>query len=298
MEGRVHLNGGATIDLLKSRAQRALRLRPDFLVIGTQKAGTTSLHRYLAQHPRLVPAAGPKELHFFNLRYDRGLGWYLGHFPPRFLRGGQLYFEATPDYLVQEVVPERIRRNLPRVRLIAVLREPAERAYSAWRMWHHFAEARPEEAAKADRRSFASAIDAELSHPDGSADAHYHYVAMGRYAEQLARYRALFRADEMLVLDHAEMERDLPVFLGRICDFLGVERFPPGTAAGLGRERHWVGPARAETAEVRATLERLRAYYRPHNERLFDLLGERWDWPRPRARDLADPPGQMRAPRS
>ena len=274
------MSGRGPIDELKTRVQPALRLRPDFLVIGTQKAGTTSLHHYLARHPRLSPCAGPKELHFFNLRYHRGLGWYLGHFPLRFRRRGQLYYEATPDYLVHEVVPGRIRRDLGAVKLIAVLREPAERAFSAWRMWHHFAEARPEEAAKADRRSFAQAIDEELAHPDGRADAHFHYVAMGRYAEQLERYRAHFRPEDMLVLDYDEMGRDLPRFLERICDFLGVERFSPETVTDLGSQRHWVSPPWAETDEVRATLERLRHYYQPYNERLFDLLGERWEWGR------------------
>lgn len=278
----MRLNVPKPIAELKTRVQPILRVRPDFLVIGTQKAGTTSLHRYLARHPRLAPCAGPKELHFFDMRYHRGLGWYLGHFPLRGRRGGQLYYEATPDYLVHAVVPGRIRRDLGAIKLIAVLREPAERAYSAWRMWHHFAEPVPK---KADPRSFARAIDEELAHPDGRADAHYHYVAMGRYAEQLARYYAYFLPEDMLVLPYEEMDRDLGRFLGRICEFLGVERFPPETVAELGGQRHWVSPPRVETDEVRATLERLRAYYRPYNDRLFDLLGERWNWsasgPRP-----------------
>lgn len=277
----MRLNHRRLIDRVKARVQPAIRSRPDFLIVGTQKAGTTSLHRYLARHPRLMPCTGPKELHFFDLRYHRGLGWYLGHFPLRFARNGKLSFEATPDYLVHAAVPGRIRRDLPDVRLIVVLREPAERAYSAWRMWHHFADARPDEAAKADPRSFARAIDDELANPGGGADAHFHYVAMGRYAEQLERYRAHFGPDRMLVLPYDEMDRDLPRLLARICDFLGIERFAPDAVEDLGRQRHWVSPPRAETDEIRATLDRLRAYYHPHNQRLFDLVGERWDWAGP-----------------
>jgi hypothetical protein len=101
---------------------------------------------------------------------------------------------------------------------------------------------------------------------------------MGRYAEQLERYLRRFPAEDMLVLDYGEMCRDLPRFMARICDFLEVERFAPETVAELGRQRHWAGGPPPEGAEIAATLERLRAYYRPHTERLFDLLGERWAW--------------------
>jgi hypothetical protein len=261
-----------------ARLQPAVRLRPDFLVVGTQKAGTTSLHRYLDRHPRLAAATGRKELHYFDVYHHRGLGWYLSHFPLRHRREGRLHFEATPDYLLHAAVPGRIRHELGRVRLIAVLREPAERAFSAWRMWHAFAETRPELAAKADPRGFARAIEDELAAPDGSADRHFHYVAMGRYAEQLARYRRHFPAEDMLVLEYGGMARDLEGFLGRICDFLGVERFPPALVGELAGQRHWASPDWPETDEVRATLARLRAYYAPHNARLFELLGERWDW--------------------
>lgn len=267
---------GIMIGGIKTRLQAAIRVRPDFLVIGAQKAGTTSLHRYLSRHPTIAPAARQKELHFFDLYHHRGLGWYLSHFPLRFRRNGNLHFEVTPDYLLHGAVAGRIRHDLGRVKLIAVLREPAERAFSAWRMWHNFADIRPEEAAKADPRSFAQAIDEELA--GCQRDKVFHYVAMGRYAEHLDRYRQSFPAEDLLVLDHAEMERDLPQFLDRICDFLEVGRYSAEAAAVLGQERLWASPSEAKTDEVRATLERLRTYYAPLNARLFASLGERWGW--------------------
>lgn len=254
-----------------------LRARPDFLIIGTQKAGTTSLHRYLAEHPCLRPASGPKELHYFYLYYHRGPGWYLSHFPLRFAKDSRLNFEATPDYLCHAVVPERMRCDLGRVKLIAVLREPVGRAYSAWKMWHSFAD-RPDKADRADRRSFTQAVEEELTDPDGQSNLHFHYLAMGRYADHLRAYRQHFSADDMLILNYAEMSADLGSFLGRICTFLEVEPFAPQLVERLGEQRHWVGPSWPETEDVARTKARLRDYYAPYNARLFDMLNQDWGW--------------------
>lgn len=254
-----------------------LRARPDFLIIGAQKAGTTSLHRYLAEHPRLRAASGVKELHYFYLYYHRGPAWYFSHFPLRFATDGQLNFETTPDYFCRAVVPGRIRADLGRVKLIVVLREPAARAYSAWRMWHSFAD-RPDKAARAGRRSFGQAIEEELSDPDGQSRLHFHYLAMGRYVDHLEAYRQHFEADDILILDYAEMSADLGSFLGRICTFLGIEPFPPQSVERFGEQRHWVGPSWPETEDVARTKARLRDYYAPYNARLFDMLDQDWGW--------------------
>jgi hypothetical protein len=263
---------------LKTFAGPKLRKKPGFLIIGAQKAGTTSLHHYLGRHPDLQSANGPKELHFFNLYHDRGMGWYMSHFPRRVPRDRRTWFEATPDYLHQPMAAERIRRDLGPVRLVAILREPAARAHSAWKMWSRFDALRPEESGKADRRSFADAISEELDAPDGSADRHYHYVSAGRYAEHLARFLDHFPRERILILDHAQMNADLGGFLDRICSFLGVDPFPDDDIARFGEKRLWTSPAVEEEDDTQATLQRLRDYYAPWNERLFGLIGERWAW--------------------
>jgi hypothetical protein len=255
-----------------------LRKPPGFLIIGAQKAGTTSLHHYLGRHPALRPANGPKELHFFDIYHHRGLGWYLSHFPRRFPPDGRICFEATPDYLHRREAAERISRDLGRVRLVVILREPSARAYSAWRMWSRFDTLRPGGSAKADRRSFAQAIAEELAAPDGSADRHYHYVSAGRYAEHLERFRTCFAARDVLVLDYASMNRDLGEFLGRICEFLDIEPFSRDQVAQFDGHRLWTSPPLPEENDPEATLALLRDYYAPWNARLFGLLGERWDW--------------------
>lgn len=262
-----------------TRLAPLLRARPDFLIIGAQKAGTTSLHAYLAQHPRLRPARGRKELHYFNLYHHRGLGWYLSHFPYRAARGGRLLYEATPDYLCHPVVPGRVHAALGPIPLIAVLREPSARAYSAWKMWHAFAARDDAKAAKADPRSFAQAIADELGAPEAADRAHFHYVRMGRYAEHLRLWRETFGAARILVLDHAELDRDPARALGRICDHLDVAPFDAAAVARIARDRHWVGASREPTPEETATMARLRRHYAPVNETLFADIGRRFDWP-------------------
>jgi hypothetical protein len=100
---------------------------PDFLILGTPKGGTTSLFRYLARTPGVVPATR-KEVSFFNLHYGRGRYWYASRFPKR--HPGTLHFEATPNYLHWPEAPKRVLRTVPEVRFIVLLREPAERAIS------------------------------------------------------------------------------------------------------------------------------------------------------------------------
>ncbi len=109
------------------------RRLPDFIILGAQRAGTSSLYYYLSQHPQILPAVR-KELHFFDDHYRRGLGWYRSQFPTRGARG-TITGEATPYYLSHPHAPARIQRLLPQARLIVLLRNPVERAIS-----HYFFE--------------------------------------------------------------------------------------------------------------------------------------------------------------
>jgi hypothetical protein len=104
---------------------------PDFVIIGAQKCGTSSLYHLLTRHPH-VERAATKELHFFDLLFDEGIEWYRQCFPPPKLKDGRrtIHGEATPGYLFHPLVPERMAEAVPQARLIALLRNPANRAYS------------------------------------------------------------------------------------------------------------------------------------------------------------------------
>ena len=159
---------------------------PDYIIIGAQKGGTTSLHRYLTRHPD-VGVSLRKEIHFFSSSYDQGLDWYLAHFPEpgEFAVVG----EASTSYLSDPEVPERVRRAVPNVKLIALLRNPVDRAYSQYQM---------NVRKGVETLSFEEAIAQEpvrlRNAPNRSSELwrFSSYATRGLYAEHLERWLAAF----------------------------------------------------------------------------------------------------------
>ena len=211
---------------------------PHFLVIGTQKGGTTSLQRLLEQHPGVfLPAC--KEVHYFSLHSDQPPPWYAHH--SQQARWWQRRGDITPYYLFHPEAPRRIKTLLPRVRLIALLRDPAERALSQvfHARRHGFEPLEPAEALAAETQRLAS----------GSAYSQqkHSYVARSRYLEQLDRYEALFPKRRMLILKSEDLFDHTAMVWDRIQRFLKLRRRPlpmplPRANAGRG-EAQAVEPA-------------------------------------------------------
>ena len=164
---------------------------PEFLGLGTQKGGTTTLHRLLEQHPDVyLPAC--KEVHFFDLTYDAGEGWYRNHFADA--KPHQTCGEITPFYLFHPDVPGRIYQHIPNARLIVLLRDPVERAIS--QVFH------------AQRLGFEplpidealAAEQSRLATGDPYSFQKHSYLSRSRYLEQLDRYEALFPREQLLIL--------------------------------------------------------------------------------------------------
>jgi hypothetical protein len=189
-------------------------LRPNFLVIGAQRAGTTLLHRILAEHPEVYVPRQRKELHYFDRYYERGPNWYAGYFPSegeahRFRAIG----EVTPDYLPHPQAPARIEATLPGCRLIAILRDPVERAFS----WYCYCRR-----SKNERRPFLRFVE-----EDPTAFAH------GLYDEQLARYFAHIPRHQLQVRLYEDLVSDPKPELAALAAFLHLTR--PFTERGAAR---------------------------------------------------------------
>lgn len=267
-----------------AQATRALRVLPDFLVIGTQKGGTTSLYNYLLRHPQVVRSIN-KEVHFFDERFHRGEAWYRGHFPTaayrelvRRRRGVALTGESSPCYLFHPASPARVARLLPAARLVALLRDPVERAYSHY---HHRVrkgiEARPFGAVVEEelRMHARGELSPEAAEPEWSTCAYQRYslLSRGLYLEQLLRWRAVYPPDQMLVLCSEEFSRDPGRVYGQVQDFLGLRRVELAQAR---RYNDFGRPARMD-AEVRA---RLVEFFDEPNRRLYEHLGRDFGWQR------------------
>ena len=198
---------------------------PDFVIIGTQRGGTTSLHAYLSAHPQVITPA-TKELHFLTDRYERGLDWYLGQFPAE-LPPDVITGEATPYALFHPLAPRRLREIAPAAKSIVLLRNPVDRAYSHFLL---------ERSRGEETLDFAAALDAELERLDGEearlardpayvSDPHKHasYMARGEYARQLERWFGVFPREQILVVRSEDLyERSAETF-ARVADFLAIE---------------------------------------------------------------------------
>jgi len=228
------------------------------------KGGTSSLYGYLKGHPDTLPSIR-KEVHFFDLNYARGVGWYRAHFP---ISMGGLAYEASPYYLFHPHVPARCHALLPEAKLLVLLRDPVARA------WSHY---RHEVRAGREERELEVALDAEPREVGADAErleldpgyyGHHHhrfaYLARGRYAEQLERWFAVYPRERILVLRSEELFRQTEATFARVLEFLGLRPWRPPTF-----ETRNVGGGEKIDEASRA---RLRAYYAPHEERLEELL--------------------------
>jgi hypothetical protein len=186
---------------------------PNFLIIGAMRSGTSSLAYYLRAHPDVF-MAGNKELHFFTDRYDRGLDWYRHQFEGS--AGHTAIGEATPTYMYDPVAVERMSTVLPDAKLVAVLRNPVDRAYSHY--WHQVEKQR-------ESASFADAVAAESTRLAGTSGIErraWAYLEKGRYLEQLNKVCAVYPREALHVLLFEDL-RDRPgeVF-DALCGLLGV----------------------------------------------------------------------------
>lgn len=183
------------------------------MIAGAMRCGTTSLNAYLRSHPQIT-VSRPKEVHFFDNQFDRGVDWYLTHFTPT--PATRAIGEATPDYLYSREAPRRIADTYPEIKLLVLLRDPADRAYSHY--WHN------RSVAKEDM-SFEDALAAEPERisADPQSRAAYSYLDRGRYAEQLERYLQHFATGQILVETFEELQDEPAAVYLRACRFVGVD---------------------------------------------------------------------------
>ncbi|HEV2861904.1 MAG TPA: sulfotransferase domain-containing protein [Pyrinomonadaceae bacterium] len=251
---------------------------PDLVIVGAQKAGTSSLFAYLSQHPQLLPSY-TKEVHFFDGGlnhkvddYQKGAAWYRAHFPVRGAGARAKAFEASPLYMFNPLVPGRMFALMPEVKIVALLRSPTRRAVS-----HYFHVRRRGqeplpiyEALRAEESRLAPALGRE----DYKSDAfiRHSYKSRGLYREQLERFLEYFPRRQLLVLCSEEFFARPEATLGRVFEFVGVDaafEVPDLRPRNASKEKSEVEPK---------VYEYLDDYFRPHNKALYELLGEDYGW--------------------
>ena len=269
------------LDFRVRRLTASLRMLPDFLIIGAQKSGTTSLYNHLIQHPG-VGTAFEKEVRYFNDHYEEGVNWYRAHFPLQMhanrmtRRHGSRYLtgEGEPSYLPNPKAPERVLDLVPDVKLIVMLRNPVDRAFSHYH--HRFVrdrEARSfEEVCNTDKETLKDGWD---KMPTGDyirlGHAHYSYLPRGFYYEQLKTWFGVFPREQFLLIRAEDFFAETQAIFDEVLDFLAL---PPHALEQ--RKKHNVGKYSATLSD--AMRQDLSNYFRPHNQQLYDFIGRDLSW--------------------
>ncbi|HEY3428106.1 MAG TPA: sulfotransferase domain-containing protein [Acidimicrobiia bacterium] len=264
-----------------------IRMLPDFIVIGVQRGGTSSLFKYLSFHPEIVPSIRKEVEYFSRYRGEHGFSWYKSHFPLTSTRSRAhavgrrlLTFEATPTYLDHPHTPAQIAEAMPATKLVVLLRDPISRALS-----HHqhmtrlrletfpFSQAvRFEEDRIREERSKVLADPLYYSRPY----TRYCYAYRGLYATHLEGWLRHFSRDNFLFLRSEDFYADPSTSLGRILSFVGVD--PLWRPAEFANYSYRQGPP-AEYDDMDAlTRSLLEEKFAPHNQRLKELLGPEFSW--------------------
>lgn len=256
------------------------RLLPDIVVVGAQRAGTTTLFRLLEAHPQLVRPTLVKGTGFFDDDFHRGLRWYAGHFPLRWTarrlpRGGSpRTFECSGYYLFHPLAAERIARHLPGAHVVVMLRDPVERAHSAHR--HERARGFDDldftEALRREPERLAGEGERLVAVPGSTSFHHRHHAYLGRshYAEQVRRLREALGPDRVHLVEADRFFAEPQKEFRRLQEALGLEPWDCGEVAAWN--------ARPGAGIEPALRERLRAEFVRDDEELSTWLGHPPIW--------------------
>lgn len=251
----------------------------DFLIIGAQRGGTQSFYDYLLQHPSVVPAIQP-DLHFFDQHYDRGLAWYISQFP--LLSGyygakrpeGCITGEASPFYFHHPLVAERIRLHCPNAKLIVLLRNPTDRAYSHFRQAVRLGKEQFSfsMALKVEAKRMEKGMQRLRDNPELYAERNLFnsYISHGLYAQQIKRWKSVFPEQQLLFVRSEEYFSDPVSHVLQAYRFLGLTPFSPRV----------MDPPPVHEFEFLTdqTREKIDKVFKHSNEETFRLLNWSQSW--------------------
>jgi len=243
------------------------RALPDFIIVGAQKAGTTSLYEYLCNHPNVL-SNRQKESDFFNLKYKWKERWYKFYFPMEHKLKDKITGESSPNYLLNPNVARRIKNAVPNVKIIILLRNPVDRAISHYKYERYIGE---------ENRSFDKALRCEEKRISGGPGTkkyiHYSYKKRGEYYNQVKRYKDVFNEERLMIIESERFFEQTKKVMSEVYEFLEIDEVHP--------EIYEAYKKRGDRVDVdvkRESIEILKRYFESHNKKLFDLLGRSFEW--------------------
>ncbi len=215
------------------RVTAGVRMLPDLIVAGAQRCGTTTLYRLLVEHPAIVRPLFHKGIGYFDVGYDHPWSWYHGHFPvaavaaARTARVGRpMTFDSSGYYMFHPLAADRIAKHLPDVKVVTLVRDPVERAFSAYKheLARGFETEDFETALALEPERLAGEVERMQADPSYQSFHHRHhaYVGRGRYAEQIVRLRQALPPEQVMVIDANRFFAEPVEQFARLQEWLGL----------------------------------------------------------------------------
>ncbi len=255
----------------------SIRILPSFIIVGAVRCGTTSLYYNICEHSCVLPASYD-EIGFFDSNYELGINWYKSMFPTKFKMkkiesksGICITGEDTPFYFWDKKSIERIKKDIPKIKLIILLRNPIDRAYSNYHLGVRLG---------SELLSFEDSIKKEIELLEKNNDIESDgiekflrprsYIAKGLYYHQIKYWYEVFSKNQILVISTENLEINPHQTLEQIFNFLGI---PNEQIQNIQNRK--VGNYQKMNKDTRQFLKKL---FKPHNEKLFKFLEENFEW--------------------
>ena len=256
----------------------SFRVLPECFVIGVVRSGTTSLYHYLSQHPSIAPAAYD-ELGYFDDNYHLGVNWYKSLFPTKFTRnkiikkhGKFLTYDVTPFYIYNPLVAKRIFESFPKAKIISNLRNPIDRAYSNYNDALEMGDIKiPFDEVVQIAMDEIDKNKSKLNDEAYIVDTFYENVlARGFYADQLKIWFEKFQKKQLLIIPSEDLAQKTDQVLAKVFEFLDLPHFKIKDFTKQNKREY--PPMKIETRKL------LIEFYKPHNEKLYSLINQHFDW--------------------
>lgn len=250
--------------------------KPDFLIIGAMKSGTTYLFNLLDQHPQIV-LPKIKELHFFDNNYFMGKNWYKCQFPNKSFNK-IITGEASPYYIYHPLAPIRSYKFNKKFKIILLLRNPTERAISHYNMFSKMLniEWEPHNILKIEEELLIqNYMELKLkNHIDVNNPIHrnFSFVRRGIYLFQIKQWQEFYSNTNLLIIKSEDFYKNTNQILDQICDFLNIDRFK-GFKLTVDK---YQGNYKNKIDEK--IISELKKFYKPHNEELESFLNRKFNW--------------------
>ena len=255
----------------------SIRVLPSFIIVGAVRCGTTSLYYNICEHSSVLPASYD-EIGFFDSNYELGINWYKSMFPTKFKikkieskTGICITGEDTPFYFWDKKSIERIKKDIPKIKLIILLRNPIDRAYSNYHLGVRLG---------SESLSFEDSIKKEIELLEKNNDFESDgiekflrprsYIAKGLYYQQIKNWFDVFSKDQILILNTENLSVNPHQTLKQIFNFLNL---PNEKIQNIQNRK--VGNYQKMNENTREYLKKL---FQPHNEKLFKILGREFEW--------------------